>query len=588
MEGVRFETAEAEAVKKDKPKFKGRRKTVYENKEGMQKLGVQDDPLYQLFQDLSRSPLQNGKVAKRFTKKLERKLGNLEWNRAIHGDKVTVPQFDSETSVLVGHVAACGTPVRIPFKELKTDVVLCGAPGSGKTTAASHFINTLAGQVPIIFLDHKTEGLRFMKKIPDAVYMPIEKQRWNCLSGATNQKAYIRYLSSQVTRLMALLPVTANAVQAKLIALCSNPDNLPAFSDFPDVFSNLARKGLRSSLHTASRNFDDLAVAMGDWGKVRQGKWPFDEHMLSVVPLKDCPTAFEHFYISLLFKHLTDAATGAGQTDALRRIVIFDEGRGFFGKEMETASASGRVNLQSEILTKTRSYGIGNIIGSQSIVSLQAAVVDNAGTFMAFRTNSEQEAKACCRRLGLEESRYVELLQMDVGTVWMVSPSCRNPIKVRISFNDLGEYPREAEIIRMMEPIWATWNANTVFAPARDTDLEEIDFMNVLGEKDPEENVEIEPPEKSQSVPESVSEKDPLIIAEYLAFLRSCKDNPNLSVSDHYRLLGWSAGRGTRVKKSLEELNWIESISLKTSKAGRPSMRLRPTTVGLEVLHESK
>lgn len=575
-------------MKKQKPKFKGIRKVVYENEERMKQLGAQGDPLFRLYQDLARSPLQNGQVAKQFSEKLDRKLCGLEWKKAMHSDEINVPQFDPETSVLIGYAVNGGAPYRIPFKDLKTHAVLCGASGSGKTTSTSHFIDALIGQLPMIMLDHKTEGLRFVKKIEGAIYAPIEKQRWNCLSGATNQKAYIRYLSSQITRLMALMPVTTNAVQAKLLGLCSDPDNLPALSDLPAVFANLASKTLRSSLHTASRGFDDLAVAMGDWGKVRQGTWPFDGQMLSVVPLKDCPPSFEHFYISLMFKHLMDAVTEDGNTDGLRWIVNFEEGRGFFGKEMEPASASGRINLQSEILTKTRSYGIGCIIGSQSITSLAASVIDNAGTFMAFQTNSEQESKACCRRLGLHESRYMDLLQMDVGTAWVVSPRCRKPVKIRVPFNDLGDYPSEAEIARMMEPVWTAWDAGTVFSPARDGETEVLDFMAILGEKSIDVEPHPEPQKVSQPVPKNLSESDPLIIAEYLTLLRSCKNNADLSVSAHYPMLGWSAGRGTRVKGALVELGWIECISVKSSKAGRPRMRLKPTTIGLEVLHESE
>ncbi|MDF7824371.1 type IV secretion system DNA-binding domain-containing protein [Pontiellaceae bacterium B12227] len=580
-------------MKKQSPKFKGTRKIVHSNEERMEQLGVQDDPLYRLYQDLGRSPLQDGEIANRFSDKMDRKLGDLEWRKAMHGDGPVVPQFDPETSVLVGHTVREGIEYRIPFDDLTTHALLGGASGSGKTTAASNFLNALAGKVRTILLDHKTEGLRFVRKVEDSVYIPLERQRWNCLAGAAKQRDYIQFLAAQLTRLLAFVPGTANAVLARLSGLCCG-NELPAIADLPAIFANLARKEGRIGLHTASKGFEDIATAFGDWGKVREGHWPFDDHALNVIPLKDVPVSMEHFYISLLFKQLTDRAMSGGHAGTLRRIVYFEEGRGFFGREMEAATASRRVNLQADILTKTRSYGIGNIIGTQSISSIQQTVLDNAGTFLALKTNSEAEGRACCRRLGLDESRYFELLEMDVGTAWVVSPRCPKPVKIRIPFNDLGGYPGEAEIAGMMEPVWSAWDAAAVFSPERTVKDERLDFRELLGEKEEPKDRDIPgKTDSEQEVPSTERPSDPVpddpeILFEYYALLHSCKDNPDLSVSAHYRSLGWSAGRGTRIKESLIELGWIESAVIKTSKAGRPCMRLHPTATGLEVLHESE
>lgn len=566
------------------PKKPALHKLVLSNTDRVQGMGLQTREDIQLLQQLSLSPIPH--VAFKFAHKLKRTLDSIEFQQAVHGNE-SVPNLNPDCSIEIGRTTGKGLPYRIHINELATHAAISGASGSGKTNLIALIISSLLRLVKILMLDHKDESLRLVNVTNDAIYAPPAKQRWNCLSGTGRQNDYIRFVCSQFAKLMSLLPVTANAVQAKLLALCSDCNHLPAVSDLADVFMALARRELRSSLHTASRGFGDLAVNMGQWSTVRQGRWPFSDSMLSVIPLKDCPTAFEYFYIALLFKQLTDRATTGGHTAELSQLIVFDEGRGFFGRELEPGSASGRVNLQADILTKSRSYGIGVVIGTQSAANLQSTVVDNAGVFIALRTNSEQEAKVCCRRLGLNESRYMELINLDVGTAWVVSPSCRQPVKIRIPFHDLGDYPAENEIARRMQPVWNTWNARTVFSPAKTDAGAHIDFRELLGETMPTADASetrIKPvPENEPTVRQP---NDPEILSEYFAMLRSCEAHPEFGASAHYKSLGWSGGRGNRVKNRLVELGWIQTVRIVSPKGGRPKETLHLTEKGKGVLDE--
>ncbi len=558
-------------------------KLILSNAKRMQSMGLQYRKDLQFLHQLSQSPLPH--AAFKFANKLGRALDTLEFQQAVRGNEM-VPDLDPGISLEIGKTAGRGLPYRIRISDLTTHAVICGASGSGKTTLIVRIVNALLGEQRIFFFDHKDEGLRFVNKIQDAVYIPMDRQRWNCLSGISDQRGYIRFICSQLTKLMALLPVTSNAVQAKLLALCSDHSNLPAVADLSRVFLVLAQKDLRSSLHTASKGFSDLAVNMGRWADVRQGHWPFDDYLLSVIPLKDCPGAFEFFYIATMFRQLMDRATVGGHTGSLKQLIVFDEGRGFFGREMEPLSGSGRGNLQAEIFTKSRSYGIGNIIGTQSISNLQSSVVDNAGIFIALRTNSEQEAKSCCRRLGLDEIRYMEFINMEVGTAWVVSPACRQPVKIQIPFCDLGDYPTEAGIACRMSPVWTSWDTRTVFAPEKSEAEGAIDFRELLGETASCAAIPVET-EATDPVTSPVQQpNDPAILSEYFAMLRSCEAHPDFGAATHYKTLGWSGGRGNRVKTRLIELGWIEAVRLVSPQGGRPKETLQLTEKGKGVLDE--
>lgn len=280
----------------------------------------------------------------------------------------------------------------------------------------------------------------------------------------------------------------------------------------------------------------------------------------------------------------------------MKKLFIFDEGRGFFGKELAAGTASGRTNIQTEIMTKSRSYGMGTCIGTQSATMLQSSVVDNVGTFIALRTNSENESKFCCRRLGLDDSRYRELMELEVGEAWIVSPRCTTPVKIRIPYTDLGNYPSFAEIEREMQPVWSRWDAQTTFAPSCADDSEVIDFKSLLGEEKSEEKTTCEPvvhesaepapePPEVQSPP-APKPNQPAIISDYLTFLTSCQENPEFGATAHYKAIGWSAGKGNRIKKKLIEVEWITSARVTSAKGGRPRETLQLTEKGAQILNE--
>ncbi len=181
---------------------------------------------------------------------------------------------------------------------------------------------------------------------------------------------------------------------------------------------------------------------------------------------------------------------------------------------------------------------------------------------------------------------------MDVGTAWIVSPQCHQPVKIKIPFADLGDYPSESEIAKHMKPLQDSWDARTVFAPIK-TDAEtKIDFRKILGEtppatpstEDPAIPTSTEPAQGT--VPFIRRPNDPVILAEYFAMLRSCETHPDFGAAAHYKALGWSAGRGNRVKIKLIELRWIEAIRIASPKGGRPKETLHLTEKGKGVLDE--
>ena len=579
-------------MKKNDP-LRGLQKLILSNEERMRSFGVQYIQELRFMADMSRSPLRNGEPAWKFARMLETRLNKMDFNRTLHGEEEHVPPFDPDTSVLIGHTVKRKLPVGIALNEIPQHIVGTGSTGCGKTTLFANLTAAIIKKVKVLLLDKKDEGGRYLRLCPDAAYIPPDKLRWNILSGAGNQQDYIRFLGTQFGRVSGMLPVTVNAVRANLLATCSDRKNLPAIGDLPQMFETLASRDGRSSLYTAARTFSDLAALLGDWSRVRQGYWPFDDHPLCVMPINGIPVAYENFIISLLHKYLVDQASTGGHTSELRRVILFEEGRTFFGTELETATGSGRVNLQAELLSLSRSFGLGICIGTQAISKIQSAVVENAGTFIAFHTHSETEARLCCRRLGLPEKRFREIMDLKVGEAWVITPSLHYPLKVKVPLIKLGDYPSRATLEKRMAPLYAKWDATTQFSPAMAQQKTTFDFREILGEINPEKSNPERADEPSEMAPsvhpaKPQSTDAPPILAEYFTLLKSAHENPDYSATAHYNVLGLSARRGNRIKAKIIELGWVEAVRVSARGAGRPKETLRLLSTGLEVLNESK
>lgn len=556
------------------------------NAERESELDLQPDFIRDLRREISHSRLRYRGANRRFTNALSNELDYLEYRKEINAHRnPMLPEMDKADSATIGYTVSGNNDYQIRFKKFVLHMLITGCSGSGKSTLINLIISQIVGKCGITFFDHKDEGLRFANKYPDSIYAPISKQRWNLLASQGDQKAYSRYVSRLLADTMRLVIVTANAQQALLPRLCSNLNDLPSLSDLAVVFRKMAQREGRSILNTASRTLEDLQETLGDWARVRQGEWPFSGSGMEIIPLRSIPAAIENLYIHLFYTQLTDYITQSGHDTDFSKALIFDEGRNFFGVEFAAGKASGRANVQTQITTQARSYGIALIVATQSGSMLQPSVVDNSSTFIALRTNSVDEAKFCCRRLGIPEKQYRKFLDLPVGQAWVKSPTCPQPVHIRIPNHDLGEYPSTEEVETRMAPIWGEWDRKAVLSNTETEKNSALDFHEILGERPLTESQEPEAP--SNSVEEKpTSSPIPKILGDEIALLSSCADNPEFGATDHYRALGWSAGKGNRIKQQLIESNWITSTRKPSPTGGRPRVSLAITQQAERILNE--
>jgi hypothetical protein len=87
--------------------------------------------------------------------------------------------------------------------------------------------------------------------------------------------------------------------------------------------------------------------------------------------------------------------------------------------------------------------------------------------------------------------------------------------------------------------------------------------------------------------PDMIEEKSQKVenaLQEYREFMNEILANPGESVVSHYRNLGWSTGKGNRVKAELLTQTLVESETLKSGQ-GRPKEILKITAKGTELFN---
>lgn len=96
------------------------------------------------------------------------------------------------------------------------------------------------------------------------------------------------------------------------------------------------------------------------------------------------------------------------------------------------------------------------------------------------------------------------------------------------------------------------------------------------------ENLLTNPAEILSEIIEDKSQKIHNAMQEYHEMINEILQNPDASVVAHFRNLGWSAGRGTRVKNEMLTQGLLESDIVKAGQ-GRPKEILKITSKAKEL-----
>ena len=536
------------------------------------KSGQQNDPMIQDLLQRGSSPLGKGAHAAKSHAFLMNLLTGPAIQAALRGPaEPPEPDVDPRKLIFVGRRRTLNRMTGIIWSLLTLHFLIQGPTGTGKTNLVWYLIQQLidAG-VKVVFHDHKNEGRKLARRYRDVVVMQASDFRENFLEPIGEPQNYFTTFWSEFARSYRIRRETSVkliGLSLRVISGLRPGEPPPSLYDFACMLHTLADSERDSSLTTAAVALEGLNATLGIAARVRKGPCAEDHFNGVVVQCHGLPAEFLQFFmgIRLLRTHLK--AISRGHTGELTNVIVCDEGGIEFGKEFTSETGAGYISPQKRMITQLRSSGTGLIIAAQDVSAIDAAVIANVGSFMCLRVQSDSAARISAHLLRLPDERTNEVWDIPRWTGLFRSPSHPGSVLVEIPEINMGDYMSDADLDELNRPKLEQLNSQAELAPTHKAAGGPISYRDVLGET------------AEKATEDDTAGNDFDIRDEYIAFVREILLHPDASVVEHYVNLGWSAGRGTRIKTELIE-NQILEAQRQTSRNGRPIERLVLTAKG--------
>ncbi len=530
------------------------------------------DPLIQEYWRRGLSPLKNGEHSAKAQAILEKLLTgpSILAGMALPAEPPE-PDLDPKQLIAIGQRRIkSGKTTGILLALLSMHLLIQGPTGTGKTNLIWGILKQLIDfGIKVIFHDHKNEGRKLLRRYPSAIVLRISDFRENFFKPVGDPKQYYTMFWSSFARTYR----TRRETESKLITLSlrlydglTPEEQCLSIYDFSRILRKRAKSEKDASLETAANAIESLIASMGDAAMVREGRCADDLFRIVVIQCHGLPSEFLDFFMEIRMYRMHLRAIAKGHSGDLDTALVSDEGGMEFGREFTSDAGSGYITPQKRLITQFRSAGTALIIATQSVSAIDPAVISNVGSFVCLKAQSDADVRISARLLNMPEEHKDQIRNPPRWTGWLKSPSHMNAVAVDIAESDMGDYMSDAELDARNKPSLDKLNEHVVMSPVRNDTGSPLSYREILGETDQQEK---------DAEPIDFDFRD-----EHRAFVQEIISHPDASIVKHYENLGWSAGRGTRVKGELLDNGIIEAVR-QTSRNGRPVDRLTITKEGM-------
>jgi DNA polymerase III delta prime subunit len=534
--------------------------------------GKSSDPLVREYWLRGLSPLSDGQHGAKAQAILETLLRGPSVLAALAPPtEPPEPDAPQKSMLHVGVRRALGRMTGIAKRFLTTRFLIQGPTGSGKSNLIWLLIRQLvADGIRVSFSCGKNEGRKLLGRFAGVIVLNIPDLRENLFKPVGDAKRYFTTFWSEFARAYRLRRETVvKLIRLSLQVLAGQKegDPSPSLYDFACLLHVTSKTGGDRTLETAALALESLNATLGEAAMVREGPCAEDLFPIVVVQCHGLPPEFLQFLMAVRLYRTHEKAIARGHSGELTSVIISDEGALEFGRELAGETGSGYITPQKRLITQFRSTGTGLIIAAQSVSALDPAVVANVGSFICLRAQTDADVRVSGRLLGLPDNRLDEIRQIPRWSGLFKSPDHNGAVLVDIPEIDMGEYMSDRDLERLNRDGVARLNADVVFAPSHEAASEPVSYREVLGETTP------------PGSPQAPGTRFDFRV-EHRAFIDEVLAHPTASVVEHYSNLGWSAGRGTRVKNGLVE-NGLLTSERQVSRNGRPVELLVLTEKGV-------
>ena len=549
--------------------------------------GVAGDPYYKFMWSAGLSPLNSGKLAAQAQGQLQHMLVGRALVNQFRPTPARLPIVPVRKAIILGREIATGRPVMIHRNTLTRHMLVVGASGSGKTTLLAWIVHQLIQSSAYIekqpftvqFVDHKGEGRRFLHRYRDVTIFRPDQVPWNILEPVGDHETYWYGLFHEIGRAFNLRPETWSEMISIMVRLgrglpAGNP--YPSLLDFECILRILAEKDGRPNLLTAARAMATLNALLGRSARIRKVDKIMKQRLI-VYEQIGLPPRPAQCLEGIRHQRILAQASAAGHSQDLNEGIVIDEAGLVLGKELGADAGSGYISPYKRDFNQLRSMGKGLLAGVQVISDIEDCYKANITTLAVLRCPNIKDARECQQMLGLPDEAINEIISLPTGVGYVRSEGFDRAVKAVFPNFDLGRYPSDEEVARHMAPIFQDLAQNTTYSEQERNRQPAISYLEILGEKDPAESVK----------PDDADVSDIEMLREHELLVMDILNHPNDCVTEHYERLGWSAGRGNRIKNELVE-NGIIAAERQMSKNGRPREVLVMTEKGRKLFHDAQ
>lgn len=555
------------------PKLEG----TFINLQLMKAANVMNDPYHRFLASLGLSPGDGGRRAERFIA-LQRKMlmGRAIANLIAGPPLPKLPKVDPRKAIQIGFVRSLKQWFLYPVLAMCQHLLVSGPIGRGKTNAIWFWLLQLLGRgLDAVFFDYKNEGRRLLNRLSDVAVLRIDQLRENMIAPVGDPKTYFTVFTWEFSRLYGIRRETRRKLLKLLLQMYAGLKPGQACFSVADVWKCirlLAEETKDPAWNTLLEALEALMESLGRNAFVRSGPRVQERCSTVVYEYQGLPPSFLEFHLAIMTHRMLARAYEAGHSTDARVVVVIDEGRFAFGRELAGETASGYVPAPVRLISQSRSGGFIVLVGSQELGGIQELVPANVGGYLCVGAQTASEQRGAGQRLRMQEDRWPVLGSLDLGEGWFVSHLQPSAVPIRIPECNMGSYPSDAVVAELMRNTMDWLDEHTIFAPPDSEVMVPISYLTFIGEEDEEA-----PAECGNAAS---------ILSDHIALLKAIIETAGntLSTRELYHTAGISPEKGGRLKRDLLQNNLVRIE--RVSSGGRPREVLVVTDKGKEFINE--
>ena len=566
-------------------------KRLLEARKLVKEAGSQHDPYCREMVSWVASPLGDGRHSEKFFHRLQEHVHHQALLEELEPRIPHIPNRDPRTSVVLGHAGS--QEVRVSLEDLSRGLMELGPMGSGKTTHGFWVATQLIEQgVSIFIMDHKNEARRMMRLLPEQVLIVRPADLWfNPIAPMGDDSgAFYGAFAQELGAVFQMHASTVMKVSETLRQLSQGlrPDDPhPSLQDLWLTLEHRSKQTRDRTFQSAATALRNLEPFFGRGTRLRENPRSPSSYPLVALECLGLPPRIVRFIAGIFLNRMQhETRTKGHRQTGLERVYLSDEGSFEFSAQFADTGSSVYLSPQRKLFTQARSSRTCVAVGFQTLGQADPVVKTNAGTFVCHLAAGALEQREAAALLGLPLDQAPNLGRLPLGHGYLRAHGYPEPVPFTFPNFNLGDYSSDQEVERVMRPRIDDLLSEAVYAPPA-RDREPLSYRSIVGEKPVEPVVqEVEEAEPLPPLPEVVTPEVPL--ADWRHFLDTLRQREPLAVTSLYQAMGYSAGRGNRLKKDLLQHGLIADRNEKpdSKKGGRPKKLLSVTPRGYEFLEK--